>query len=94
MLLVDLELVKDCDAKDNDEARMTNDERSSNAQMPMKRSERCKGGYPQPQTGRGGSGFVIPSSLDLRHSSLLHEAGARCRVRTCDFLRVKQALYH
>jgi len=20
--------------------------------------------------------------------------GARCRVRTCDFLRVKQALYH
>lgn len=22
------------------------------------------------------------------------EDGARCRVRTCDFLRVKQALYH
>ncbi len=22
------------------------------------------------------------------------KSGARCRVRTCDFLRVKQALYH
>src|SRR5271166_3943086 len=30
--------------------------------------------------------------LFSRESSL--GAGARCRVRTCDFLRVKQALYH
>jgi (E)-4-hydroxy-3-methylbut-2-enyl-diphosphate synthase len=40
---------------ENDEARMTNDERSPNAQMTQ-----------------GGTGFVIPSSFDLRHSSFLH----------------------
>ena len=40
---------------ENDEARMTNDERSSNAQMT-----------------KSGSDFVIPSSLDIRHSSFLH----------------------
>jgi len=39
---------------ENDEARMTNDERSPNAQMT-----------------KSGSDFVIPSSLDIRHSSFL-----------------------
>jgi (E)-4-hydroxy-3-methylbut-2-enyl-diphosphate synthase len=39
---------------ENDEARMTNDERSPNAQMTQ-----------------GGTGFVIPSSFDIRHSSFL-----------------------
>jgi len=41
-------------AAENDEIRMTNDERSSNDRMT-----------------KGGSGFVIPSSLDIRHSSFL-----------------------
>jgi (E)-4-hydroxy-3-methylbut-2-enyl-diphosphate synthase len=39
---------------ENDEAQMTNDERSPNEQMT-----------------KSGSGFVIPSSLDIRHSSFL-----------------------
>jgi (E)-4-hydroxy-3-methylbut-2-enyl-diphosphate synthase len=43
------------DVLKNDEARMTNDEGSSNA--PMTKDD---------------SGFVIPSSLDIRHSSFLH----------------------
>jgi (E)-4-hydroxy-3-methylbut-2-enyl-diphosphate synthase len=43
------------DTLKNDEARMTNDERSPNDQMT-----------------KSGSGFVIPSSLDIRHSSFLH----------------------
>jgi len=37
------------------------------------------------------------SGRDLSHPVALgreNEDGARCRVRTCDFLRVKQALYH
>jgi (E)-4-hydroxy-3-methylbut-2-enyl-diphosphate synthase len=41
-------------ASENDEARMTNDERSPNEQMT-----------------KGGSDFLIPSSLDIRHSSFL-----------------------
>jgi (E)-4-hydroxy-3-methylbut-2-enyl-diphosphate synthase len=41
-------------ATENGEARTTNDERSSNAQMT-----------------KSGSNFVIPSSLDIRHSSFL-----------------------
>src|SRR6266511_1223625 len=41
-------------ATENGEARMTNDERSLNAQMT-----------------KSGSDFVIPSSLDIRHSSFL-----------------------
>ena len=46
---------------DNDEARMTNDERNPNEQMPKEGAEAsiCA------------SDFVIPSSLDLRHSSFL-----------------------
>jgi hypothetical protein len=32
--------------------------------------------------------------LRLGSPEILMEDGARCRVRTCDFLRVKQALYH
>src|SRR5213592_2547046 len=44
----------------NDEARMTNDERSTNARMTNQRSERA----------RRHSDFVIASSLDIRHSSL------------------------
>jgi hypothetical protein len=34
-------------------------------------------------------GEVTPLSAYLGR-----EENARCRVRTCDFLRVKQALYH
>ena len=44
----------------NDEARMTNDERSSNARMMKQRSG----------ISSRHSDFAIPSSLDLRHSSL------------------------
>jgi len=44
----------------NDEARMTNDERSTNAQMTKEHSERS----------RHHSDLVIPSTLDIRHSSL------------------------
>jgi len=33
---------------------------------------------------------LAPSGADGRES----EENARCRVRTCDILRVKQALYH
>ncbi len=43
------------DTLKNDEARMTNDEGSTNDQMPNDDSD-----------------FVIPSSLDIRHSSFLH----------------------
>jgi hypothetical protein len=43
----------------NDEARMTNDERSTNTQMIKQRSDRSA----------LQSDFVIPSSLDIRHSS-------------------------
>jgi (E)-4-hydroxy-3-methylbut-2-enyl-diphosphate synthase len=43
------------DALKNDEARMTNDEGSSNDRMT-----------------KGDSGFVIPSTFDIRHSSFLH----------------------
>jgi ribonuclease D len=45
---------------ENDEARMTNDEGSPNAQMTKQRSERV----------HSHSDFVIPSSLGIRHSSL------------------------
>ena len=44
----------------NDEARMTNDEGTPNAQMTKQRSERV----------RGHSDFVIPSGFVIRHSSL------------------------
>jgi len=44
---------------------------------------------------------AIPMDTGFQHDSaqlgtMSHETGngARCRVRTCDFLRVKQALYH
>ena len=46
----------------NDEARMTNDERSSNDPMTKE----------QPSDSGHDSSFVIPSSLDIRHSSFLH----------------------
>jgi (E)-4-hydroxy-3-methylbut-2-enyl-diphosphate synthase len=46
----------------NDEARMTNDERSSNDPMTKE----------QPSDSGQDSSFVIPSSLDIRHSSFLH----------------------
>ena len=46
----------------NDEARMTNDERSSNDPMTKE----------QPSDSVRDSSFVIPSSLDIRHSSFLH----------------------
>ena len=44
----------------NDEARMTNDERSPNARMTKERAKRSHRHLD----------FVIPSSLDIRHSSL------------------------
>jgi ribonuclease D len=47
----------------NDEARMTNDERSTNAQMTKHQVGRA----------RHHSDMVIPSSLDIRHSSLSRE---------------------
>ena len=47
---------------ENDEARMTNDERSTNAQMTQEQSS--------PSVRQ--SGFVIPSTFDIRHSSFLH----------------------
>jgi (E)-4-hydroxy-3-methylbut-2-enyl-diphosphate synthase len=46
----------------NDDARMTNDERSSNAQMTKE----------QPDASSRHSDFVIPSSLDIGHSSFLN----------------------
>src|SRR6266581_2880748 len=46
----------------NDEARMTNDERNPNEPMTQE----------QPDASVPGSGFVIPSSLDILHSSFLH----------------------
>ncbi len=48
----------DC-ADGNDEARMTNDEGNPNAQMTQ-----------HPERARRHSDFVIPSTLDIRHSSL------------------------
>jgi (E)-4-hydroxy-3-methylbut-2-enyl-diphosphate synthase len=48
--------------KGNDEARMTNDERSPNDRMTKEQTE----------SGVRHSDFVIPSSLDIRHSSFLH----------------------
>ena len=45
----------------NDEARMTNDERNPNERMTKE----------QPDASVRASGFVIPSSLDIRHSSFL-----------------------
>jgi (E)-4-hydroxy-3-methylbut-2-enyl-diphosphate synthase len=45
----------------NDKARMTNDERSANEQMTKKQAEDSV----------RASSFVIPSSLDIRHSSFL-----------------------
>jgi ribonuclease D len=63
-------MTKEARMRKDDEARMTNDERSTNApafaalrrgrQMTKERSERA----------RRHSDFVIPSSLDIRHSSL------------------------
>jgi (E)-4-hydroxy-3-methylbut-2-enyl-diphosphate synthase len=47
---------------ENDEARMTKDERSPNDRMTKE----------QPEASIRASGFVIPSSLDIRHSSFLH----------------------
>jgi len=47
---------------ENDEARMTNDERSPNNRMTRE----------QPEASIRASSFVIPSSLDIRHSSFLH----------------------
>ena len=49
-------------AAENDETRMTNDERSPNDQMTKQHT-----GDPV-----RASGFVIPSSLDIRHSSFLN----------------------
>jgi (E)-4-hydroxy-3-methylbut-2-enyl-diphosphate synthase len=49
-------------ATENDEAGMTNDERSPNVRMTEEQT-----GDPVPA-----SGFVIPSSLDIRHSSFLN----------------------
>ena len=46
----------------NDEARMTNDERNPNEPMTQE----------QPDASVPASGFVIPSSLDILHSSFLH----------------------
>jgi (E)-4-hydroxy-3-methylbut-2-enyl-diphosphate synthase len=46
----------------NDEGRMTNDERSPNVRMTKEQAENSA----------PGSGFVIPSSLDIRPSSFLH----------------------
>jgi (E)-4-hydroxy-3-methylbut-2-enyl-diphosphate synthase len=48
------------DVLKNDEARMTNDERSPNDRM-----------IEEPDTPVRASDFVIPSSLDIRHSSFL-----------------------
>jgi (E)-4-hydroxy-3-methylbut-2-enyl-diphosphate synthase len=48
--------------KENDEARMTNDERSPNDRLTKE----------QPEASLRASGFVIPSSLDIGHSSFLH----------------------
>ena len=41
-------------------------------------------------------GFIAPRIIFGTRCHGLAESrnGARCRVRTCDFLRVKQALYH
>jgi Enzyme involved in the deoxyxylulose pathway of isoprenoid biosynthesis len=47
---------------ENDEAGMSNDERSPNERMTKE----------QPEASIRASGFVIPSSLDIRHSSFLH----------------------
>jgi (E)-4-hydroxy-3-methylbut-2-enyl-diphosphate synthase len=47
---------------ENDEARMTNDERNPNDQMTKE----------QTHSAVRDSDFVIPSSLDIRHSSFLH----------------------
>jgi integrase len=41
----------------------------------------------------GGQSVSPPESASVGESPELVD-GARCRVRTCDFLRVKQALYH
>ena len=49
-------------AAENDEARMTNDERSSNERMTKEETEDSV----------RASDFVIPSSLDIRHSSFLN----------------------
>jgi (E)-4-hydroxy-3-methylbut-2-enyl-diphosphate synthase len=49
------------DVVKNHKARMTNDERSTNEQMTKE----------QPQDSVRASSFVIPSSLDIRHSSFL-----------------------
>jgi serine/threonine protein kinase len=43
--------------------------------------------------------FQSPAQLQqalikVRGAVPTQKRGARCRVRTCDFLRVKQALYH
>jgi ribonuclease D len=56
---------------ENDESRMTNDERSTNVQMTKRAS----------QSSTRDSDFVIPSSLDIRHSSL-----ARGLIRTSEQL--------
>ncbi len=58
------------DSLGNDEARMTNDEGSSND-----------------RTTKSDSGFVIPSTFDLRHSSFLHvllNAGTNIGSLLCD----------
>ncbi len=41
----------------------------------------------------GGEGFSLSQSASVPNGPESPD-GARCRVRTCDFLRVKQALYH
>jgi integrase len=41
-----------------------------------------------------GDQIFSPSESASVRESLKESDGARCRVRTCDFLRVKQALYH
>jgi hypothetical protein len=50
---------------------MTKAESSPNAQITKERSERRRGGCPYQQIERGGSGFVIPSSLDIRHCRMI-----------------------
>jgi integrase len=48
----------------------------------------------RPQVLTAGNQSFSPAESASVRDSLQTEDGARCRVRTCDFLRVKQALYH
>jgi integrase len=48
----------------------------------------------QPKMLTAGEQTFSPSESASVRESLNEDENARCRVRTCDFLRVKQALYH